>query len=58
MYDSGQGATQSDKEASKWYSKAAEQGHSEAKHNLKALYEKRKGVLKSCKEALDSLPKL
>ncbi|MDS1821269.1 tetratricopeptide repeat protein [Vibrio parahaemolyticus] len=43
---------QDDKEAVKWYRKAAEQGHADAQHNLGTMYNQGKGVPKNDKEAV------
>ena len=37
MYDLGQGTPQNDKEALKWYRKAAEQGYAKAQNNLQGM---------------------
>ena len=39
MYDLGRGVLEDDKEAAKWYRKAAEQGHAEAQINLASMYQ-------------------
>ena len=46
MYFDGTGVPQDDKEAVKWYRKAAEQGYSVAQHDLGMAYYKGQGVLK------------
>ncbi len=51
MYASGLGITQNYKEAVKWYTKAAEQGASEAQYNLGAMYAKGQGVPQNYEEA-------
>jgi len=45
MYDKGQGVTQDDKTAVKWYALAAEQGNADAQSNLGFMYYKGKGVI-------------
>jgi TPR repeat protein len=45
MYSQGQGATQDDAEAVKWYRLAARQGHVDAQINLGLMYSKGPGVL-------------
>jgi TPR repeat protein len=37
-YDNGTGVLQDDKEAVKWYTKAAEQGDADAQFNLAVMY--------------------
>ena len=44
-YDKGQGVTQDDKAAVKWYRKAAEQGVDSAQYNLALMYYNGQGVL-------------
>jgi len=44
MYERGQGATQDDAEAVKWYRKAAEQGHARAQGLLGLMYHQGLGV--------------
>jgi TPR repeat protein len=39
MYDNGEGVLQDDKEAIKWYQKAAEQGHASAQFSLGVMYD-------------------
>ena len=51
MYDKGQGVTQDDKEAVKWYRLSAKQGIAEAQYNLGVLYYRGRGVLQDHKEA-------
>jgi TPR repeat protein len=46
MYDNGTGVPQDNKEAAKWYRKAAEQGVARAQSNLGLRYYKGQGVLK------------
>jgi len=45
MYRNGNGAQKDDKEAAKWYRKAAEQGVARAQFNLGSMYYKGQGVL-------------
>ena len=45
MYEIGEGVPEDDKEAVKWYRKAAEQGDAEAQYNLGLMYDKGEGVL-------------
>ena len=45
MYDDGQGVPQDYKEAVKWYTLAAEQGHASAQTNLGLMYVNGTGVL-------------
>ena len=45
MYEIGDGVPEDDKEAVKWYRKAAEQGDAEAQYNLGLMYDKGEGVL-------------
>ena len=52
MYDEGEGVPEDDKEAVKWYRKAAEQGHAGAQFNLALMYEEGEGVLEDKKEAV------
>ena len=44
-YDNGEGVIQDYKEAVKWYTKAAEQGHASAQGNLGVMYANGEGVL-------------
>ena len=44
MYYLGQGVDMNYKKASKWYKKAAKQGHAEAQYNLGAMHENGDGV--------------
>ncbi len=44
MYDNGDGVPQDDKEAVKWYEKAAVQGLAEAQFNLGVMYANGEGV--------------
>ena len=43
MYANGEGVTQDDKEAVKWYRLAAEQGYAEAQFNLGGMYKDGQG---------------
>ena len=43
-YDKGEGVTEDDAEAVRWYRKAAEQGHAKAQFNLGVMYTKGEGV--------------
>jgi len=53
MYVSGKGAVRrNDKEAAKWYLRAAEQGSVKAQLGIAILYESGKGVKKSKEEAI------
>ena len=52
MYELGEGVPKDDKEAMKWYRKAAEQGVAKAQHNLGLKYELGEGVPKDDKEAM------
>ena len=45
MYDNGEGVLEDDKEAVKWYRKAAEKGHAPAQNNLGFMYDNGEGVL-------------
>ena len=45
MYDYGKGVLEDDKEAVKWYRKAAEQGLAGAQYNLGVMYGSGDGVL-------------
>jgi TPR repeat protein len=51
MYDEGKGVLLDDKEAVKWYRKAADQGHASAQYNLGLMYAYGEGVLKSMAQA-------
>lgn len=44
MYEFGDGVTQDEDEAAKWYLKAAEQGETQAQHKMATLYARGKGV--------------
>ena len=44
MYDRGRGVPKDEKEAVKWYRKAAEQGYAKAQHQLGVMYDKGEGV--------------
>ncbi|MFM9899165.1 tetratricopeptide repeat protein [Sphingorhabdus sp.] len=52
MYMKGQGVSQSDYEAVKWYRLSASQGYAQAQHNLGGAYRDGKGVLQDYREAL------
>ena len=51
MYDDGEGVPEDDKEAVKWYTKAAEQGVDAAQYNLGNMYRDGEGVPQDYKEA-------
>ena len=51
MYDQGQGVPQNDKEALRWYMKAADQGHAKAQFSTGVMYDQGKGVPQNYKEA-------
>ncbi|GFO77175.1 uncharacterized protein BPLS_P5446 [Bathymodiolus platifrons methanotrophic gill symbiont] len=44
MYGRGQGVVQNYKEAVKWFSKAARQGHASAQYNLGLMYANGQGI--------------
>jgi len=44
MYDNGEGVSENDAEAIKWYQKAAEQGDADAQSNLGVMYANGEGV--------------
>jgi uncharacterized protein len=50
IYYSGEGVSQDDSEAVKWYRKAAEQGHAEAQLNLVEIYSYGEGVQQDFEE--------
>ena len=52
MYDNGRGVLEDDKEAVKWYRKAAEQGYAAAQFNLGNMYANGKGIPEDDKEAV------
>ena len=52
MYDNGQGVSEDDEEAVKWYTLAAEQGNPQSQGNLGVMYEHGQGVPKDDKEAV------
>ncbi len=52
MHNFGQGVTQDDAEAVKWYRKAADKGHAPAQNNLGVMYEKGRGVSQDSAEAI------
>jgi len=47
MYNNGQGVLKDDREAVKWYRKAAEQGYADAQNNLGLMYYSGQGVLQN-----------
>jgi hypothetical protein len=51
LYDKGQGVPQSDREALRWYVKAAEQGEPRAQYNLGLMHATGQGVPKDYVEA-------
>jgi len=51
MYDNGGGVLKDDKEAVKWYRKAAEKGNASAQYNLGGMYVYGEGVLKDLSKA-------
>jgi hypothetical protein len=51
MYTKGQGVPQDFNEARSWYSKAANQGYTDAEYNLGILYHNGDGVTKDHREA-------
>ena len=52
MYQFGKGVLKDDKQALKWYRKAAEQGYVFAQFNLGVMYDNGEGVLEDDKEAV------
>jgi len=52
MYENGQGVSQDDLEAVKWYQSAAEQDHPQAQYNLGLMYKKGQGVTQDYQKAL------
>ena len=52
MYTKGQGITQDDKKAVKWYRKSAEQGNADAQYNLGVMYDNGQGVTQDYKKAV------
>ena len=52
MYDHGKGVLKDDKEAARWYLKAAKQGLAPAQYSLGLMYVRGQGVLKDYKEAV------
>ncbi|WP_051908363.1 tetratricopeptide repeat protein [Candidatus Odyssella acanthamoebae] len=52
MYEDGQGVTQDDAEAVKWYRKAADQGDADAQNNLGVCYYNGRGVPQDDTEAV------
>jgi len=53
MYQTGRGVTKNDTEAVKWFSKAAEQGHTGGQYFLAGMYEKGIGVREDKGEAVN-----
>lgn len=51
MYDSGDGVSEDDAEAAKWYQQAADQGHVSAQFNLGVMYANGEGVTENATEA-------
>jgi TPR repeat protein len=51
IYDNGQGVSQDNAEAAKWYRKAADQGHANAQYNLGVMYSTGQGVPQDYVEA-------
>ncbi|MGB2118981.1 MAG: tetratricopeptide repeat protein [Porticoccaceae bacterium] len=47
MYEFGNGVSENDAEAVKWYKKAADQGHADAQFNLGVMYGNGEGVPES-----------
>ena len=52
MYSKGEGVSEDDQEAVKWYRLAAEQRHAHAQYNLGLMYDSGWGVPKDDKEAV------
>jgi TPR repeat protein len=52
MYQEGHGVAKDDREAVKWYRKAAEQGNAPAQYSLGVMYEDGRGVTKDESEAV------
>jgi hypothetical protein len=52
VYLKGEGVTRDYTEATRWYRKAGEQGHSDAQSNLGAMYFEGRGVEQDCDEAV------
>jgi TPR repeat protein len=52
MDKNGKGVLEDDKEAVKWYHKAANQGYADVQYNLAQMYRRGEGVLKDDKEAV------
>jgi TPR repeat protein len=57
VYFEGQGVKQDDKEAMKWYRRAADQGYADAQYNLGVMYGQGQGVEQDFKEAVKWLQK-
>ena len=51
MYDRGEGVAEDDREAARWFRKAAEQGHAKAQHRLGFMYATGEGVAEDDREA-------
>ncbi len=51
MYAKGQGVSQNDAKAAKWFRKAADQDHAAAQSNLGLMYAQGKGVAQNDAEA-------
>ena len=52
MYANGEGILQDDKEAVKWFRKAAEQGDASAQYNLGVMYNNGRGIPQDYEEAI------
>ena len=52
MYDNGEGVTENDREAAKWYRLAAEQGYAKAQFGLGSMYDNGEGVPENDREAV------
>ena len=53
MYDEGEGVTQDDQEAVRWYRVSAEQGNADAQNNLAVMYRKGSGVIQDYEKAVE-----
>ena len=51
MYATGEGLAKDEREAVKWFRKAAEQGHVSAQFNLANMYDSGKGIPENDREA-------
>jgi TPR repeat protein len=51
MYENGRGIPNNDREAARWYRKAAEQGNSWAQQKLGSLYREGRGVTQNAVNA-------